>query len=339
MSNDDLLREGAKMADGLGKRTRVLYVLKLLSEGSDERSGLTEREISAKLSELGFGDDRRQFYDDIDALENFGYEIGRRGRPVEYYIAKRDFTLPELKLLVDAVQSSRFITAEKSDELIDKLEGLCSEREGRELSRSVHVQNRIKAMNESIYLNVDAIQSGISSGRQITFHYFKWNAEKKKELRRGGKLYRVSPFALTWTDDNYYMIAYDDEVGQIRHYRVDRMLDISQTDTPRLGREAFDEMDMGRYANSRFGMFGGEETAIRLECDNSIAGVIIDRFGLEPSFFKATDHSFYVTVRAVVSEQFFGWVLGLGDLVKICSPETVANGFHDLLDKISKNYD
>lgn len=325
------------MADGLGKRLRVLYVLKFLSESTDESAGLCEKDISQKLSDLGFGDDRRQFYDDIAALENFGYKIGRRGRPVEYYLAERDFTLPELKLLVDAVQSSRFITAEKSDELIDKLERLCSDREARELSRTVYVQNRIKAMNESIYLNVDAIRSAISRGRQISFHYFKWNEKKEKELRHGGKLYRVSPYALTWTDDNYYMIAYDDDAGGLRHYRVDRMIDISVDAAPRLGGDAFDSGDVGRYEIGRFGMFGGEEVPVRLECHNSVAGVVIDRFGLEPSFFKASDDSFFVTVRVVLSEQFYGWIFGLGGLIKIRSPESAVEGYKKMLEDAMGN--
>ena len=330
------------MADRLGKKARVLYVLRYLSELTDDSVGLSEKEITAKLlDEYGIEGDRRQLYDDIATLELCGYKIERSGKPQKYRLVEREFSLPELKLLVDAVQSSRFITVEKSSELIGKLETLCSRREGRELSRSVHVQNRIKAMNESIYSNVDAIESAITLGRQIEFHYFKWNAKREKELRHGGKLYAVSPLALTWTDENYYMIAWDDsaENQKMRHYRVDKMLDIKITELPRLGTDSFNRADMGIYTNRHFGMFGGEDTAVRLECDNSLAGVIIDRFGLEPTFFKAGDNSFYVTVNLAVSDQFFGWLAGLGQHVKIISPEKIAKDYADYLTGIAKLYE
>ncbi len=328
-----------KMSDKLIKRARILYVLKFLCEQTDETHGLTEKELTAKLGEIGIDGDRRLLYEDLRSLELFGYGIGRIGRPVRYYMKSRDFSLPELKLLVDAVQSSRFITVEKSDELIKKLEKLCSSKEARELSRSVHVQNRVKAMNESIYTNVDLIQTAISRERCIDFHYFRWNPYKQKELRNNGNVYTVSPYALTWTDDNYYMIAWDDNRGELRHYRVDKMTDIVVTDLKRSGEDFFGRADIGRYTNSRFGMFGGEEIPVRLECNDSIAGVIIDRFGLEPSFFRASDNSFYVTVRVVPSEQFYGWILGLGNLIKICSPDSVVEKFRQIVENTLAIYD
>lgn len=326
------------MSQSPEKKVRILWILRILARETDKDHGLSEKELEERLTDRGIPCERRLIYDDLHALEFFGYRIGTYGRPVRYYLDSRMFTLPELKLLVDAVQSSRFLTTEKSDELIHKLEGLCSSPEARELSRSVHVQNRIKAMNESIYLNVDSIHTGISRGKQISFHYFQWNARKCKELRRGGELYTVSPYALTWTDDNYYMIAWDPVNRQIRHYRVDRMLDIKVSDLPREGQKEYDRVDLARYTNKHFGMFRGEECAIRLLCHDDLAGVIIDRFGTEPTFFRASDSTFEVTVKVVPSPQFYGWLTGMEGKIRICSPDFVANDYVAYLDRIKNGY-
>ncbi len=327
------------MAKGIEKKARMLMILRFLEEETDENHGLTEKQLEDRLAEKGIVSERRHIYDDLHALELCGYEIGRRGRPVEYYLASRLFTLPELKLLVDAVQSSRFLTVEKSGELIRKLEKLCSPSQARELSRSVHVQNRIKAMNESIYSNVDSITAGINRKRQISFLYFNWNAEKQKISRHGGKVYTVSPFALTWADDNYYMIAWDAGNRQIRHYRVDRMQDITLTDLQQEGSEEFGRADLALYTNRHFGMFSGEPCAVRLEFEDRLAGILIDRFGTEPTFFKVSDHTHEVTVNVVPSPQFYGWVVGLGDEIAIRSPEWVIEGFRRHIDALRGKYD
>lgn len=333
VGGDETEGEANDLAQALEKKVRILWILRFLSRETTRERGLTERELEARLSDEGIPCERRLIYNDIHALRFFGYSIGSFGKPAQYYLDSRLFSLPELKLLVDAVQSSRFLTTEKSDELIRKLEELCSRTEARELSRSVHVTNRVKAMNESIYLNVDAIQSAISRGRQITFYYFRWNSRKEKELRYGGRSHTVSPYALSWTEDNYYLIAWDSERNDIRHFRVDRMIDITVTDLLREGQQSYNRVDLGQYTNKHFGMFGGDETAVRLSCDNSMASVIIDRFGSEPSFFPSGDSSFEVTVKVVPSPQFFGWVVGLENKVRICSPKAVVEDFRSYLDR------
>lgn len=328
------------MAKGIEKKMRMLWILRFLEEETDEDHGLTEKQLEERLAEQGIASERRLIYDDLHALDEFGYRIGKLGRPTRYYLAERIFTLPELKLLVDATQSSRFLTVEKSGELIGKLEKLCSAFQARELSRSVHVQNRIKAMNESIYTNVDIITMGINRKRQISFRYFHWNAEKHRVYGHGGGIYTVSPFSLTWADDNYYMIAWDDVKGHLRHYRVDRMREIELTKLPQKGQDEFGRADMALYTNRHFGMWNGETCAVRLEFEDRIAEVIIDRFGTGPTFFKASDHTHEVTVNVVPSPQFYGWVVGLGDTIAIRSPKWVIDDFRDhvrtLLDKYEK---
>ena len=227
--------------------------------------------------------------------------------------------------MVDLIQTSRFLTLKKSQELISKLEGQCSEYDAKKLQRQVYVQDRVKADNESIYYSVDAIQSAISQNHMISFRYFRWNTEKKRELRHGGELYEVSPWMLSFNDENYYLIAWDEKSRTIRHYRVDKMLDITMLDREREGKEAFEQENIATYSNKKFGMFGGKEEKVKILFPNYLAGVFIDRFGKDIMIVpKGKDYS-TVFVSVTVSQQFFGWIFGLGKEVCILSPPHVVN--------------
>ena len=312
------------MAKGANQKLKILYLMKIFLEQTDTEHSLTLAEISEKLSEYGIGAERKSLYDDIDTLRAYGLDIEvMRDSRVRYYIASRMFELPELKLLVDAVQSSKFITAKKSAELIKKLESFSSTYEALRLQRQVYVANRIKAMNESIYYNVDFIHNAIAENKKITFKYFEWTPRKEKKLRHNGESYCVSPWALTWDDENYYMIAYDSAAKSIKHYRVDKMLGINVSDELREGGELFADFDMAVYSKQVFGMYGGERTAVLIECDNSLAGVIIDRFGTDVTIMPGED-SFQTSVSVMVSPTFISWALGFGGRLKILSPEPVA---------------
>lgn len=249
----------------------------------------------------------------------------KTGASYEYRLLTREFELAELKLLVDLIQTSRFLTLKKSQELISKLEGQCSEYDAKKLQRQVYVQDRVKADNESIYYLVDAIQSAISQNHMISFQYFQWNTDKKRELRRGGALYEVSPWMLSFNDENYYLIAWDEKSRTIRHYRVDKMLNITMLDREREGKEAFEQENIATYSNKKFGMFGGKEEKVKILFPNHLAGVFIDRFGKDIMIVpKGKDYS-TVFVSVTVSQQFFGWIFGLGKEVSILSPPHVVN--------------
>ena len=321
------------------KKLRMFYILDFLKNRTDRNHGITLKEISESLlNEYGIEADRRSIYDDIHALREYGFEIDRMGHDVRYYLCSREFSAAELRLLMDAVQSSRFITIEKSNELISKLKKMCSSYEARALARTVHVQNRIKSMNDSIYLNIDSISDAINENRMISFKYFNWSSEKTRVLRNGGKPYIISPFALTWTDENYYLIGYSESANQLRHFRVDKMLSITVLDEPRKGHAVFDRADMASYTSSVFGMFGGEVESVIIEFEESLSGVIIDRFGDEPEFFPAGNGKIRARVRAVPSPQFYGWILGLGDGIKITGPEKTAADFRKYLESINNLY-
>ena len=328
------------MARSANQKLKLLYLWQYLLRQSDERHPVTVAQMIDHLALQGVSAERKSVYDDIEALQLFGVDIIslRLGSATGYYIGERDFQLPELKLLVDSVQSSKFITQEKSLDLIGKLERLVSDGDARQLHRQVYVRGRIKTMNESIYYNVDDVHAAIDGDRSLTFRYYDWSPERRRVFRHDGKRYEVSPWALMWDDENYYMIAFDHAEGIIKHFRVDKMTDIRTVDEPRRGAEAFEKMDMATYSDTHFGMFSGEVRRVRLCFENSLAGPVIDRFGPDTALVPYDAGHFTVTVSAAVNVQFFGWLCGFGDRVRIVSPEDAARQMRDHVAAILAQY-
>ena len=316
-------REGLAMAAGENQKLKLLYLQKILMEETDPDHGLSAQEIIEKLEAYGVNADRKTLYGDFSELERFGLDIvsEHTGRNVFYHLNERTFELPELKLLVDSVQASKFITERKSRQLIRKLESLVSNYEAKHLHRQVLISGRVKTMNESIYYNVDMLHEAINLGKQIRFHYGQWNVHKKMVLRRGGAWYQVSPWCLMWDDENYYLVAYDSVDGIIRHYRVDKMLHLSISTLPREGKEAFREFDAAKYTRQLFGMFGGEVMRVTLEARNEMAGVLIDRFGSGISITPTDEEHFTASMDVAFSPHFLGWIVALGEGIKITGPE------------------
>ena len=323
------------------QKLKMMYLVKILSERTDAENGLTMQELIDALEEEDIKAERKSIYSDISALNEYGLDIisDKDGRNFVYKMVSREFELPELKLLVDAVQSSKFITENKSNKLIKKIEGLTSIYEAKSLHRQVYVANRIKTKNESVYYNVDDIQKAIAENRMISFQYFQWTPNKERELRHDGARYEISPWALTWDDENYYMIGYDSEAEKIKHYRVDKMMKISIIeDAKREGKAEFKDMDMAIYSKKVFGMFGGKEETVTLRCRNDMAGVIIDRFGTEVNITKKDKQYFNARVSVQVSPQFFGWVFSLGDGVQISGPRSVVDRMKTELKNVTNMY-
>ena len=320
------------MAKIQSQKMKLLYLLQILLTMTDDEHGLTLSQLLSQLEQRNITAERKSIYDDFEALRHFGIDIESRkeNRTTVYFVANRTFELPELKLLVDAVQSSKFITHKKSNELIKKLETLCSVHQASQLQRQVFVANRVKTMNESIYYCVDDIHNAISENRQITFQYFDWGTDRKKHLRHDGKIYQVSPWALSWDDENYYMIAFDSDIEEIRHYRVDKMMNVNLTDEKRDGAKLFKNFDMAVYAKKTFGMFAGEERDVTLRCKNHLAGVMIDRFGHGITMAKDGDEFFIVTIKAAVSPLFLTWLMNFGSEVQILSPDDVIEKYLEI---------
>ncbi|MBQ7358645.1 MAG: WYL domain-containing protein [Lachnospiraceae bacterium] len=311
------------MAKSSNQKLKLLYIIDMLERESSEEHPISTKAFIDMLDSKGICAERKSIYDDINQLVEFGYDIIQVRSKVNggYYLASRRFELAELKLLVDAVQSSKFITEKKSRELIRKLEELTSKHEASHLQRQVYVASRVKTENEGIYYNVDAIHRGIHDNVQISFTYLEWSVNKELVPRRQGQKYVVSPWALIWKDEYYYLAAYVD--GVVKHFRVDKMGSVTLEKTPREGLKTFEQTDLAKYANQRLGMFGGNEETVTIRFPNHLIGVIIDHFGKDVAIRKIDEEQLQTRIQVVVSGQFFGWLAGLGKDVVVTSPEAV----------------
>lgn len=322
------------------QKLRTLYLMNILLERTDDGHMLNASELCTILErEYGISTDRRTIYTEIEILQKFGLDVQqKKGKNPGYYIGARDFELPELKLLVDAVQSSKFITEKKSKELIQKLEKLCCKTDADMLSKYVFIVNRPKTENETVYYNVDYIHTAIYENKEITFQYAEWTVKKELKLKKAGAFYVVSPWALTWDDENYYLVAYDNAAGIIKHYRVDKMQHTKVLETERKGEDSFKNFDLASFAKKTFGMYGGVDEEVTLECRNELAGVIIDRFGHDVWLIPQGENHFKTRILVSVSPQFFGWITGIGAGMRIIGPERVKDAYRDYLKKVLGNY-
>lgn len=326
---------------GDNQKLKMLYLVKIFSEESDDNHYLTMPEILKKLAAYGVNADRKTIYQDIAELKRFGLDIltSQDGRNYYYYLGGRDFELAELKLLVDSVQSSKFISENKSRELIKKLESLASNHEASQLHRQVLIAGRVKSMNESIYYNVDKLHKAINSDRQIRFRYYDWDLDKQLKPKYGGMWYQLSPWALMWDDEMYYLVVYDAKHSVVTHYRVDKMKEITILDVAREGKEAFKDFNLADYTKSLFGMYAGKETKVTLEGRNYMAGVLIDRFGKDIIFAPVDEDHFRTTVKVAVSTHFLGWIVSLGGGIRIVGPDNVVEQMKNMIKELNTQYE
>ncbi|MBP3897841.1 MAG: WYL domain-containing protein [Mogibacterium sp.] len=326
---------------GDNQKLKMLYLVKIFSEESDDNHYLTMPEILKKLAAYGVNADRKTIYQDIAELKRFGLDIltSQDGRNYYYYLGGRDFELAELKLLVDSVQSSKFISENKSRELIKKLESLASNHEASQLHRQVLIAGRVKSMNESIYYNVDKLHKAINSDRQIRFRYYDWDLDKQLKPKYGGMWYQLSPWALMWDDEMYYLVVYDAKHSVVTHYRVDKMKEITILDDAREGKEAFKDFNLADYTKSLFGMYAGKETKVTLEGRNYMAGVLIDRFGKDIIFAPVDEDHFRTTVTVAVSTHFLGWIVSLGGGIRIVGPDNVVEQMKNMIKELNTQYE
>ncbi|MEE0716857.1 MAG: WYL domain-containing protein [Eubacterium sp.] len=328
------------MAKSENQKQKILVLLDLFKSKTDEEHGVTTSDIIDYLAEHGIKAERKTVYADLNTLKEYGYEISKEKKDGNYYytLLDRDFQLPELKLLVDAVQASKFISAKKSSELIKKIENLASVYQAKQLQRQVFVSNRIKTNYENVYYNVDELNLAINENRKIKFDYYEWNLSKEMVLRKNGHKNDISPWSLAWDDENYYLVAFDGNSGIIKHYRVDKMRKIEILDEERDGREEFEEFDAAKYAKKVFGMFTGDEQRVKIQFDNKLIGVVIDRFGQDIMIIPKGVDQFVVNVNVKVSNMFLGWIIGLGDGAKILEPESVVDEVKQITERLKEQY-
>lgn len=328
------------MAKSPNQKLKLLYLMKIFHEKTDDNHGLRVIDLIEELRLYGIEVERKSLYSDIEALQVFGLDIHKiqKNRTFYYYMGQRELEVAELKLLVDAVQSSKFITAKKSRQLIKKLEHLVSKHDAKKLHRQVYVQSRVKARNEQIFYNVDKVYNAIDENRMIQFQYCQWNLQKEMELRHNGIYYRISPWELVWDNENYYLVGYDSSLQMIKHFRVDKMRNIRLMEQKREGEDVFRQVDVSKYANIHFGMFRGKEQAVELLCHNKTIGIIMDRFGTETRICKVDEEHFLATINVVVSNNFLGWLIGIGDDIKIVGPENVLQMMQERVQSLRNMY-
>ena len=322
------------------QKLKLLVLLRFLQRRSDEDHPVTMAEMIVELARWGISAERKSLYDDLEALRAFGEDvIVKRGRKPGYYLGQREFELAELKLLVDSIQSSKFITQRKTLAMIRKLEGLCSVHDAQMLERQVFVRGRVKSMNESVYYNVDAISDAINRDRAIRFRYYEFTVARERRFRRSGGYYELSPYALIWDDENYYLLAWDAAEERFKHFRVDKMAQITALKQAREGGEAFRELDMSVYSQRVFGMFAGQPRAVKMRFATHLAGAVIDRFGKDLMLIPEGEERFSFTAEVVVSPQFFAWLFGFGTEAEILSPPELREEAGRLAERIAALYE
>lgn len=324
------------MARSYDQKLKILYILDYLQKNSHENKPVRAGELIEMLSHKEIRCDRKTVYSDIATLQQFGIDIiSVPGKNGGYYIASRNFQLPELKLLIDAVQSSRYLTEAKSRELIEKLCDQCNEHEAGLLKRNVFVSGRVKSMNETIYYNVNDIQEAIAQNRQITFRYYDWDINGKRKYRE--KDYLASPYGLCQDNENCYLLGYSQRHG-ITSYRVDRMVDIRLTKDKRIPCPDLTGKAFTEHANKLFQMFAGDALDVKLRFHNSLLNVVIDRFGRDTMLIPDGEDHFNFTVKVAVSPMFLSWVIGFGDKAQILYPQSVIEECKELCRQATSRY-
>lgn len=320
------------------QKLKIFYILDYLKEHSHQDHPVRAAELLQMLEQQhNIVCDRKTVYSDIAALQDYGVDImSIPGKNGGYYIASRNFELPELKLLIDAVQSSRFLTEKKSRELIEKLCRECSIYDAQLMRRDVVVSGRVKSMNETIYYNVDAIQDAIAEDKQITFRYFDFGLDGKRHYRE--KDYQASPYGLCQDNENCYLLALSPRHG-ITSYRVDRMSDIRLLEDTRIPCPELTGKALIRHANRLFQMYSGETATVKLRFHRSLTNVVIDRFGTETMLIPDGEDHFVFTVNVAVSPMFLSWIIGFGNKAKVLHPESVVQACQDLCREALSQYE
>ncbi len=329
------------MSKRANQKLKLLYLYKIMVEQTDKTHGLSLPKIQEELKKKGIIVNRQALYDDFKALREFGADIQKTGNAskTRYYLANARFEPAELKILIDAVQASRFLTKKKTEDLIAKLTTANGNSDESLQNRQVYVAGRIKNMNDSIYENTDTIHTAIAENKMITYQYFSWNVHKEMELHHDGAFYEVSPWALFWDRDKYYMVAFDAKTKEIRHYRVDKMLNVSLVDKKRKGITAFSKVDKSTYTQKHFGMFGGEEMTVTLECPNTKANAVIDRFGKQVELIPLDNDTFRAEVDLIMSDKFLSWIIALGTGCKVVAPEAAVERMKKIAERMRRDYE
>jgi len=318
--------------NGSMTKKRLLLLLELLYKKSDEANPISTLEIMEFLAGYDIKIDRKTLKSDIALLLDMDYDIVTvKSSPNKYFWGDRTFEIPELKMLIDAVSSSRFITKKKSEELIQKIASLAGEAQHEHINRHIVATGRAKSDNKKIYYIVDTITDAINQKKKIQFKYTEYNADKEKVFRHDGEVYTLSPYVLYWNEDYYYVVGYYDKRDMVAAFRVDRLHNPKVMEEKAIPKPK--DFNVDDYANKIFKMFDGEDVMVELECENSLMKYIVDHYGLDIETRRNTEETFIAKVPATLSPTFYSWVFQFAGQMKIISPEKAVEEFRDILKK------
>jgi len=321
------------------QKLKPLYLARVLLENTDENNVMSTTDLVNALAAYDIPVERKSIYDDIEALRHYGMDIElRRGKKGGYYVASRDFELPELKLLVDAVQSSKIITVKKSRELIKKPSKLTNTSQAKLLNRQVHISGRAKALNESVYYVIDSIHEAINSGTKISFKYFNYDITKNRVYRQSDRLYVRTPVAMCWKDDNYYLVTYAPQFeNPYATYRVDRMTEVDVLDE-KADKRNDKEFKITEYIKQNFGMYSGETVKAKIAFDESLVSVVLDQFGADTILRPHEDNKFVINVNVAATSVFLSWIFLFGNQVEILEPESLREDMRNMIETSNSIY-
>lgn len=323
------------MARNNKAKLKLLYIRQILEEETDAERGLTMAQLIDRLAEAGIPAERKSIYRDIETLRDFGVDIRTYQRsPVQYAIARRDFTLSELMLLVDAVESCKFLTRRQSRALVTNLKLLASDHERERLDRRIHVPGRIASKRDGVFEAVDAIHEAMHAGRKVKFVYLRYGLDGTRTPTRDGRPHVVTPVGVTFADGFYYLTAWNDEHGNMTEYRIDRMDKVRLSDEPAARNEEIDQYAFEGDEWESFGRFGGEPVTATLLVQQGKMEIIMDRFGDSAAIYPHDGETAKAVVRIRKSEPFFGWIAGLGGTVRIHSPKSLKDEYRAYLRKL-----
>lgn len=312
--------------------SKILLILKYLWKNTDEENTVSIVDIIRHLSEHGFSSDRKTVAKYIDTLTDFGIDIVKiRKTQNRYFIGTRHFEAPEVKLLIDAVQSSRFITKQKSKELIKKFSAFVAPNQASVLKRHLYFDSRVKTNNEAIYITSDSIQTAIAEKKKISFQYFDYDVNGKQKLRHHGEQYLVSPFDLIWSNDTYYLVGFHDKKEIVAKFRVDRIKNLIVTGIRAVSKPK--DYSVSEFFLQEFSMLHGDKRIVTLLCQNDLINSIIDRFGVDIKTTVVDDNHFTVTVPVNLSNTFYGWVFSSAGKMKIIEPQQAIDGFQKIIEQ------
>lgn len=323
------------------QKLKLLYLLKILYEESDDEHFISMQHLIERLSLYGINAERKSIYSDLSYLEQFGFDIiSQKGKSAGYALASREFEMAELKHLVDSVQASKFITEKKADGLIKKLESLTSYHNAKKLRRQVYISQSVKSINETIYYNIDTLHEAINNKKKVAFKYFEYNLDKERVLKNNGEDYIASPYSLTICDENYYLISHCQRHENFSNFRVDKMENIRILNEDITDYKSFtdEKFELSDYSKKLFSMFSGDIKEVKILCENSLVNAVIDRFGRGVLIRKENDTHFVATLKISQSPTFFAWVFTFGDKMKILSPPDTVKKFKDTINKVKGLY-